>query len=260
MEHDILKVSRRGESILLTVNRPKALNALNIEVFNRLYWFFSEGYREYQPFTAVVLTGEGEKAFAAGADISEFQGMQAAQGAALSRRGHATFFLIERFHVPVIAAVNGFALGGGCELAMACHLRVASSKARFGQPEVNLGLIPGYGATQRLTQLIGKGRALELLLTGEFIDARRALEIGLANVVTEPDQLLETCDALVEKLAAKAPLALERTIAVVNAAYEPGMDGYTQEVSSFAALMETHDFVEGTQAFIEKRQARFTRS
>lgn len=260
MEEQVLTISHRAHSIILTLNRPNALNALNTAVISALHHFFSEGYKEHDDFIAVIITGSGEKAFAAGADISEFQGMNAEDGGAFARKGQETFFLIERFHRPVIAAVNGFALGGGCELAMACHLRVAGERAKFGQPEVNLGLIPGYGGTQRLIQLVGKGKAMELLLTGDMIDAQTALEAGLVNQVLAPGELIEACEALVEKIASKGPLAIEKIIAAVNAYYEPGLDGFQQEVKHFAALMNTKDFVEGTQAFLEKRKPQFTRS
>jgi len=260
MEDNVLNISLQGSAILLTINRPQALNALKKEVIGGLHRFFSQGHKDYPGHAAVIITGAGEKAFAAGADISEFNGMNSTTGSAFARRGHEAMFLIEKFHLPVIAAVNGFALGGGCELAMACHLRVASEKARFGQPEVNLGLIPGYGGTQRLIQLIGKGKALEFMLTGDMMDAQTAMALGLVNAVTTQEALLETCDKLVAKISSKGPLAIQQVIASVNTYFEDGADGFEQEVANFSTLMDTHDFVEGAQAFLEKRKAKFTGS
>lgn len=260
MEEQVLRVSRQESAVLLTINRPRALNALNKQVIEALHQFFSTGYKEHFPFAGVIITGAESKAFAAGADISEFAGMNVETGAEFARRGHETMFLIERFQTPVIAAVNGFALGGGCELAMACHVRIASDQAKFGQPEVNLGLIPGYGGTQRLTQLIGKGKAMELMLTGDMIDAQTALSLGLVNQVIAPDQLLEACGKLIAKIATKGPLAIQHVIASVNAYFSSGVDGYSSEMRYFSSLMDTQDFVEGTQAFLEKRKAQFTRS
>lgn len=257
MESPVLFIEKQDTALVLTINRPQALNALNVEVIDALCNFFSDGYRAWSPFAAVIMTGSGVKAFVAGADISEFRGMDAATGMAFARKGQEMMMMIEQFHVPVIAAVNGFALGGGCELAMACHLRIASETARFGQPEVNLGLIPGYGGTQRLTQLVGKGKALELMLTGDMVDAQTALSLGLVNAVVPADQLLESCKTLVQKLTAKAPLALAKVIDGVNAHFAPGTDGYLQEATDFASLMDTEDFVEGTTAFLEKRKAQF---
>jgi enoyl-CoA hydratase len=260
MEDQVLQIRAEETAVLLTINRPRAMNALNAQLIDALYRFFTTGYQEHVPFTAVIITGEGSKAFVAGADISEFTGMDAAAGAAFASKGQELMFLIERFHVPVIAAVNGFALGGGCELAMACHLRIASDRAKFGQPEANLGLIPGFGGTQRLIQLIGKGKALELMLTCDMIDADRAFTLGLVNAVVPGDQLLGHVVNLVKKIAERGPLAIERVIAAVNAYFDHGLDGYSAEVSLFSSLMDTHDFVEGTQAFLEKRKAHFTRS
>src|SRR6187399_2073189 len=185
--------------LVLRLNRPDALNALNKQMFDELKSFFSTDYKDYT-FGSVIITGSGEKAFAAGADIKELHGLKAADAERLSSKGQSIYKLIEEFHAPVIAAVNGFSLGGGCELAMACHFRVASTKAKFGQPEVNLGIIPGYGGTQRLIQLIGKGKATELLLTGDMINAEEALQLGLVNYVTEPDKLLEKAFELAGKM------------------------------------------------------------
>lgn len=260
MDEQVITISRDGAAVLLTINRPKALNALNKQVIQSLHDFFSGGYKEYLPFTAVIITGAESKAFAAGADISEFGGMDSMTGAAFARKGIETMFLIERFSYPVIAAVNGFALGGGCELAMACHLRIASEQAKFGQPEVNLGLIPGYGGTQRLIQLIGKGKAMELMLTGDIIDSATAQSLGLVNAVVPAATLMDTCQSLVSKLSTKGPLALRSVIASVNAYFEESMDGYAKESSNFSSLMDSKDFVEGTSAFLEKRKAQFSGS
>jgi enoyl-CoA hydratase len=260
MESPLLLITKQEQTVVITLNRPQALNALNQEVFGMLRDFFGSGHQAYAPFTGVVITGHGAKAFAAGADITEFQGMRGSEGATLSARGKEIFFLIERFHVPVLAAVNGFSLGGGCELAMACHLRIAAASARFGFPEVGLGLIPGYGATQRLVQLVGKGKALELMLTGDMIDAQTALALGLINQVVEAEELMDTCFKLISKMGTKGPLAIERIISSVNAYFEPGVDGFQQETEHFGDLMDTKDFIEGTEAFLEKRKPHFTRT
>ena len=253
-----VRISRHNDhTVLITISRPKALNALNRKVLESLRDFFTAGYKEYEPFNVVVITGEGDKAFAAGADISEFQDLSASDGQAFAAFGHEVFFGIERFHKPVIAAVNGFALGGGCELAMACHLRVASDNARFGQPEVNLGLIPGYGGTQRLVQYIGKGKAMELLLTGDMLKADAALGLGLVNAVVPAGELMNACDALADKISMKAPLAIRNVIRAVNAYFENTPSGFDAEVEQFGSLMETSDFREGTSAFLEKRAAEF---
>jgi enoyl-CoA hydratase len=242
--------------LILRLNRPEAMNALNAQMFDELDQFFSNDYKEHQ-MGCVILTGTGEKAFAAGADIKELHGLNSVQAETLSAKGQRIFGLIENFHLPVIAAVNGFSLGGGCELAMACHLRVASVKARFGQPEVNLGIIPGYGGTQRLVQLIGKGKATEYLLTGDMISADDALTLGLVNYVVAPEELLAKSTELANKMNAKGPLALKGVIRCVNGFFVPGVDGYALEAKSFGEIANSADFREGTSAFIEKRKADF---
>lgn len=244
----------------LTINRPKALNAINTAVMEGLNRWFAAGYKSVEDLSGVIITGSGDKAFAAGADITEFMELDLEAGQAKSKYGHDTYFLIERFHVPVVAAVNGFALGGGCELAMACHLRVASEFAKFGQPEVNLGLIPGYGGSQRLPQLIGKGRAMELLLTANMIDAPTALSYGLVNVVTDQEELLSTAAKLLSKIATKGPIAIAKTIETVNAAYDESVDGYALEYGLFGELLSKDECKEGVAAFLEKRKADFKRS
>jgi len=255
-QYETLSIEVEGNVLLLKLNRPDAMNALNARMFDDLDSFFSEGYKDYSA-GCVIITGTGEKAFAAGADIKELHGLNSAQAETLSSKGQRIFRLIEEFHLPVIAAVNGFSLGGGCELAMACHVRVASSKARFGQPEVGLGIIPGYGGTQRLIQLIGKGKATELLLTGDMVLADEALSLGLVNYVTEPDKLLEKAFELAGKMNTRGPLALKGVIKCVNGFFIPGVDGYALEARTFGEVAATKDFEEGTRAFIEKRKAEF---
>ncbi|MGZ3850353.1 MAG: enoyl-CoA hydratase/isomerase family protein [Flavisolibacter sp.] len=238
-----------------TINRPDKLNALNREVFDDLDVLLKE-MASNREIRAVILTGAGQKSFVAGADISEFTGLTVAEGMALARRGQEIFARIEQSSIPVVAAVNGFALGGGCELAMACHFRIASDNARFGQPEVNLGLIPGYGGTQRLVQLVGKGRALELLMTGNMIDASIALEYGLVNHVVPQDDLLPKARMVVEQIITKAPLAISRCITAANAVFSQE-NGYEVEIRSFGACFGTEDMIEGTAAFLEKRKPHF---
>ncbi len=242
--------------LILRLNRPEAMNALNTLMFDELNIFFSEDYKNYS-VGSIILTGTGEKAFAAGADIKELHGLNSEQAEHLSSKGQRIFDLIEKFHLPVIAAVNGFSLGGGCELAMACHVRVASEKARFGQPEVNLGIIPGYGGTQRLVQLIGKGKAMEFLLTGDMISAGEALALGLVNHVVTPEELLNKSMELANKVNTKGPLALKGVIECVNGFFVPGVDGYALEARTFGDIANSEDFNEGTSAFIEKRKAQF---
>ncbi|MCH2021492.1 MAG: enoyl-CoA hydratase-related protein [Saprospiraceae bacterium] len=243
--------------LIVTINRPKALNALNQQTLEDLRQLFGNDALLLDDLRGVVLTGAGEKAFVAGADITEFIGLDAHEGLDMSQNGHDIFFRIERFHRPVIAAVGGYALGGGCELAMACHLRVASEKALFGQPEVNLGLIPGYGGTQRLVQYVGKGRALEMLMTADMIDAQKALEWGLVNHVVPHGSQVDKSVEILKKIAKKAPVAVAKTIAAVNAYFDNKKDGFSQEVIEFAQTVKTDDFKEGASAFLEKRKAIF---
>jgi enoyl-CoA hydratase len=241
----------------VTISREKALNALNSQTILELQHFFGVEGPTITGLKGVILTGAGEKSFVAGADITEFKNLSAAEGKALAQRGQDVFFLIERFHVPVVAAVNGFALGGGCELAMACHLRVAGEKARFGQPEVNLGLIPGYGGTQRLIQYIGKTKATELLMTAEIIGANEAHQLGLVNYVVPLGEEVAKAKELLEKIATKAPLAIGKIIESVNAYFQTGVDGFKAEVDAFGDCCNTEDFQEGASAFLEKRMANF---
>ena len=241
----------------VTINRPDKLNAINRDVMADLGAVMDE-VEKNEAIKAVVLTGAGPKAFVAGADISEFLGLSHTEGMEMARRGHVVFNKMERSTKPVIAAVNGFALGGGCELAMACHFRYASSNAKFGQPEVNLGLIPGYGGTQRLVQLVGKGRALELLLTGNMIDAETAERYGLVNKVVAPEELLPAVYKTVETIISKAPIAIGRCITAANAVFDETQNGFDVEIKSFGDCFDTDDMKEGAAAFLEKRKANFT--
>lgn len=242
--------------LLVSINRPEALNALNIALLAELKELLDTTC-DNDAVGGIIITGAGEKAFAAGADIKEIVELNEVNARNFAERGQAVFQAIEDYPKPVFAAVNGYALGGGCELAMACHCRVASANAIFGQPEVNLGLIPGYGGTQRLTQLIGKGRALELMLTGNSIDANEAWRLGLANHVEESiDAMMEKTLQLMNKALSKAPLALSMVITSTNAALKDE-DGYRVEANSFASCCGTEDFKEGTKAFIEKRKPVF---
>ena len=240
----------------LTVNRPTKLNALNAATIADLRRSMQLALDDEQ-VRGVLLTGSGEKAFVAGADIAELSALNEIVGRRASEMGQEVFCMIEESPKPVIAAVNGFALGGGCELAMACHLRVAADTARFGQPEVNLGLVPGYGGTQRLGQLIGKGKALELLLTADLIKADEALRLGLVNHVVPLAELLPFCEQLLGKILSKAPLAVGMIIDCVNAAYDAERHGYQTEANAFGRCCGTADFAEGTRAFLEKRPAAF---
>jgi len=250
-----LLTSLENGIFIITINRPDKLNALNTDVMNDLDIVTRE-IEDNKNIRGVILTGSGQKGFVAGADISEFLGLSGGEGMDLARRGQEIFFKIENCSKPVVAAVNGFALGGGCELAMACHFRIASDNAKFGQPEVNLGLIPGYGGTQRLVQLIGKGRALELLMTGNMIDAQTALQYGLVNYVVPQEDLLNKTRSILEVIVSKAPLALSRCITAVNTVYSE-KDGYEVELEAFGDCFETEDMKEGAAAFLEKRKANF---
>lgn len=253
---NILTENREG-IFIITINRPDKLNALNSDTLTEINDAVDTVYTE-SSVKAAIITGAGTKAFVAGADISGFSGLNKTNGAALAKRGQDIFFRIENCPKPVAAAVNGFALGGGCELAMACHFRLASENAKFGQPEVNLGLIPGYGGTQRLIQLIGKGKAFELLMTADMIGAQEALQYGLVNYVTSPDDLLPKTIEILKKIMSKSPVAISKIISTVNKFFEPGKDGFRFEYDEFGACCETEDFKEGTAAFLEKRKANFT--
>jgi enoyl-CoA hydratase len=243
--------------LLLTVNRADKLNALNGETILEIQAAFTEA-KKTAGLKGIIVTGAGEKAFVAGADISEFQALDMQQAKALAQRGHDIFFLIEHMQIPVIAVVNGFALGGGCELSMACHMRVATANAKFGQPEVNLGIIAGYGGTQRLIQYIGKSKALELHLTADMIDAQTALNLGLLNYIeTDKTAALEKAKTIINKIATKGPVAVAKVIECTNAYYKDGVDGFDFEVNAFASLFHTDDVKEGVSAFLEKRKPEF---
>jgi enoyl-CoA hydratase len=253
---DLLVESRDGIAFV-TINRPEKLNALNDRTMEELDAAFAAIGADPQT-RGVVLTGAGEKAFVAGADIGELARQSPVDGRARSLRGQGVLDRIERLGKPVVAAVNGFALGGGCELAMACHVRIASESARLGTPEVKLGLMCGYAGTQRLPRLVGKGRALEMLLTGEMVDAQEAARIGLVNRVVPRERLLAEAEALLRKMLANGPLSLRFTLEAVNDGLEMGLDeAQHQEATLFGLLCTTEDMKEGTQAFLEKRPARF---
>ncbi len=241
---------------IITINRPDKLNALNKDVFTDLNNAVTEIESNVEIKSAII-TGAGAKAFVAGADISEFGSLDKNAAMALAKRGQDIFARIENCAKPIVAAVNGFALGGGCELAMACHFRVASENAKFGQPEVNLGLIPGYGGTQRLVQLIGKGKAMELLLSAHLIDANEAKQLGLVNYVTTAETLLDHTKKILDIINSKAPLAIAGCIKAANAVYDETKDGYALEIEEFGNAFATEDMKEGTTAFLEKRKAIF---
>jgi enoyl-CoA hydratase len=252
-----IKTEYSGSILIATLSRPAALNALNFESLNELTAVIKDVY-ENNTIKGLIITGEGEKAFVAGADIKELTGLDQETAFDLSTKGQVLFKTIQDCTKPIIAAVNGFALGGGCELAMACHFRLASENAKFGQPEINLGIIPGYGGTQRLTQLVGRGKALELMLTGYPITAQEALALGLVNhVVTNREALMELALKLMTKIISKAPIATANIIKSVNAGFNYEDEGYGTEAKYFGSCTATEDFKEGTTAFIEKRQPNF---
>lgn len=257
MAYQTLLTSLEEGIFTITINRPDKLNALNTTVFAELNIAFDEVYSN-TAIQSVIITGAGPKAFVAGADISEFSSFSKEAAMQLSKSGQDTFFRIENCPKPVVAAVNGFALGGGCELAMSCHFRIASANAKFGQPEVNLGLIPGYGGTQRLVQLIGKGRAMELLMSAGMIDAPTALQYGLVNYVVPAEELLAKAISILRVINSKAPLAIAACIESANAVFDETKNGYQVEVEAFGNSFDTVDMKEGTTAFLEKRKAIFT--
>jgi enoyl-CoA hydratase len=257
MTFENLLTSQLNEILIITINRPDKLNALNKKTIEEIGKVISYA-KENREVKGIVITGAGSKSFVAGADISEFVGLSAEQGKKLAQHGQDVFRQIETCPKPVIAAVNGFALGGGCELSMACHLRIASENAKFGQPEVNLGLIAGYGGTQRLIQYLGKTKATELHMTADIITAEQALQLGLVNYIVPQEQLMTRCLDLMEKIKAKSPKAITGVINSVNAYFENGVDGFKTEVDEFGKCFATEDFKEGTSAFLEKRKASFS--
>jgi enoyl-CoA hydratase len=257
MDFKNILVSSKESISFITIIRPQQLNALNKATIAELSAAFDQ-LEKSTVCRAIIVTGSGEKAFVAGADIKEFAKFNSEQGKKLSAEGQKILFdKIANFTKPIIAAVNGFALGGGLELAMACHLRVASENARMGLPEVSLGLIPGYGGTQRLPQLIGKSKAFEMVLTGEMIDAKTALHYGLVNHVVHPSDLLNTATELAKKIIKNSPMALSSAIKALNANYQDGSNGFAEEIRLFGESFGTKDFTEGTGAFLEKRKANF---
>ncbi len=254
---NILSANQEG-ICTITINRPDKLNALNWETIQEIGTAVAVAVKD-TAVDGIIITGTGPKAFVAGADISEFSSYTVEEGKKLSSDGQIVFKSIELCPKPVIAAVNGFALGGGCELAMSCHLRVASDNAKFGQPEVKLGLIPGYAGTQRLVQLIGKGKAMELLMTADMIGADEALRLGLVNHVTSPEQLMPKVMEILTKIRARSPRAIQGIVNCVDAYFNKEVDGFAFEVEEFGNCFGTGDFTEGVSAFLEKRKANFIR-
>ena len=258
MDYQNIKVAVADGILRLTIDRPKVLNALNAQTVLEIHRAFQEA-RGDDAVRAVIVTGGGEKAFVAGADINELAAQTPIGGKETAQRGQEVLQFIERFPKPVIAAINGFALGGGCELALACHIRIASENAQMGLPEVTLGIIPGYGGTQRMARLLGKGKALELICSGERVKADEAERIGLVNRVVPLEQLLPACEELAKKIASRAPLAVRAAIeAVVIGSEMPVEEGQLLEATLFGLLCATEDTKEGMRAFLEKRAANFT--
>ncbi|MFN3755868.1 MAG: enoyl-CoA hydratase/isomerase family protein [Flavobacterium sp.] len=257
MNYQNILLERCDDITIITINRPDKLNALNRATIEELHHAFTA--ENLDPISkAIILTGSGTKAFVAGADISEFAHFSVDEGAALSAEGQKKLFdYIENLQTPVIAAVNGFALGGGLELAMACHIRIASENAKMGLPEVTLGVIPGYGGTQRLPQLVGKGRAMEMIMTAQMLDAASALQFGLVNHVVLQTELLEFAKQLAAKIAKNSVVAVAKAIEAINANYKDGVNGYQTEIKNFGECFSTYDFKEGTTAFLEKRKPIF---
>jgi len=252
-----LILETRQHILYITINRENKLNALNKETLSELHTAVSESLSE-QEVGGIIITGAGQKAFVAGADIAEFASFSPDQGRQLAGEGQQQVFdMIQNSSKPVIAAINGFALGGGLELAMACHLRIASKNAKMGLPEVSLGLIPGYGGTQRLSQLIGKGRALEMILSADMITANEAWRTGLVNHVTEPEDLIPKAEEILKKIMSRSPVAVANAISAVNAGFITGINGYEAEIEAFSDCFGTADFKEGVSAFLEKRKPEF---
>ncbi|MCG2460887.1 enoyl-CoA hydratase/isomerase family protein [Flavobacteriaceae bacterium F89] len=252
-----LLVEKEGHLATLTIDRPNKLNALNRETIKELHDAFV-ALNDDEEIKTIILTGSGDKAFVAGADISEFADFSPKEGSNLAAKGQKLLFdFVENLATPVIAAINGFALGGGLELAMACHFRVASTKAKMGLPEVSLGVIPGYGGTQRLPQLIGKGRAMELIMTANMIDAQKAVAYGLINHMVPAEDLLPFCHSLGDRISKNSPVAIGYAIKAINAGFKNNTDGYATEIDAFGTCFGTEDFKEGTTAFLDKRKAEF---
>jgi enoyl-CoA hydratase len=258
MTMENVRTENRDGVLIVTIDRPKVLNALNAQTVGEIGEAF-EAARNDDAVKAVILTGGGEKAFVAGADINELAKMTPISGKATASKGQRVFFEIERFPKPVIAAINGYALGGGCELALACHIRIASENAQIGLPEVTLGIIPGYGGTQRLARLVGKGKALEIICTAERVGAAEAEKVGLVNKVVPSDQLMATAEEMARKIASRGPVAVRCAIeAVMSGSEMPFEEGQFLEATLFGLLCATDDMKEGMNAFLEKRSANFT--
>ena len=257
MELKNILVEHEKATATITINRPEKLNALNKETIQELHDVLSL-LETNENVRTIIITGSGEKAFVAGADISEFAHFSEKQGAELARKGQELLFdFVENMKTPVIAAVNGFALGGGLELAMACHFRIASDNAKMGLPEVSLGVIPGYGGTQRLAQLVGKGRAMEMVMTAGMIDAQSAKEFGLVNHVVPQADLFATYMGIADKIQRNSPVAIGKAIEAINANFKDGVNGFETEIENFGICFGTADFKEGTTAFLEKRRPVF---
>ncbi|KDN54110.1 enoyl-CoA hydratase/isomerase family protein [Flavobacterium seoulense] len=258
MSYKNILIAKEDAIATITINRPEKLNALNKITIQELHHAFKELETDSDT-RVIIVTGSGQKAFVAGADIAEFANFSVEEGIQLAAKGQEILFnFVENLRIPVIAAINGFALGGGLELAMACHIRVASDNAKMGLPEVSLGLIPGYGGTQRLPQLIGKGRALEMILSAEMITADEAYRTGLVNHVVPADELVSFSNALAQKMIKNSPSAIGMAIKSVNANFKEDVNGFETEIKSFGKCFGTDDFKEGTKAFLEKRKAVFT--
>jgi enoyl-CoA hydratase len=258
MKFENILVEKTGALAYVTINRPKKLNALNKATIAELHGAF-DALESDLNIKAIILTGSGEKAFVAGADISEFAHFSAEEGSRLAREGQEKLFnFIENLATPVIGAVNGFALGGGLELAMSCHFRIASETAKMGLPEVSLGVIPGYGGTQRLPQLVGKGKAMEMIMTAGMISAEDAKNCGLVNHVTTQEELIPLAEKIASKILRNYSVAISAAIVAVNANFEDGVNGFDTEINAFGACFETEDFKEGTTAFLEKRKPNFS--
>jgi enoyl-CoA hydratase len=257
MDYNNIRVEIEESIAILTINRPQQLNALNSETIAELGGAF-KSLDENNNIRAIIITGAGTKAFVAGADIKEFYQFDVSQGKELAAKGHQNLFnLIENLNTPVIAAINGFALGGGLELAMSCHFRLASDNAKMGLPEVTLGVIPGYGGTQRLAHLVGKGRAMEMIMTAKMLSADEALNAGLVNHVKPQEDLVDACKKIALKIVKNSPVAISSAIRAINAGYADGVNGFETEIEEFGKCFGTTDFIEGTTAFIEKRKATF---
>jgi len=256
MSYQNLLLEIKGHILTITINRESKMNALNRETLEEIH-LAVKGASQNKAVKGIIITGSGQKSFIAGADISEFSNLDPAEGAKLASEGHKVFNMIENCKKPVIAAINGYALGGGLELAMACHIRIASDTAKMGLPEITLGLIPGYGGTQRLTHLVGKGKALETILTSEKLGAQEAFQIGLVNHVVPAEELILKAEELAQKIINGPPLAIAGAISAVNAALAYGVDGFETEINEFARCFKTEDFQEGLSAFIEKRKPVF---